>query len=316
MGKIKRKLYFKKIGDLTQREFELLFNIPTDITAPSFRKILEPIAEHSISDINIEEYKINELNFSTAYILGMISGLKTKIPENHLIALFGESGCGKSHLINLIYFLQQMDLSEITEEDRVFLGFAPQEYEADMTIRELKEMADSITIIQKKATRPSRDGKGNKPEIQEGLSWEEVQKCDWTYTMSSNLYGISKTETDEALEKGDAIVIVNDPKLKIMKILNETYPENFLPVQVYRTINKEQWKEMMKKDGRSNEEIEKRIQNFGFSTKMDVEIWCEMKFPDVIFNIDEYQIKNKDLLLQLKAAIDRKDRRVERGISR
>ena len=122
---IKRELYFKPIGQLTQKEFELLFNMPIDINDENFKKILEPIAEHSISDINIEEYKINELNFNTAYLLGSMTTLKQQIPKTYIIALFGESGCGKSHLINIISWLKQMNSEEIKEEDREKLGFAP-----------------------------------------------------------------------------------------------------------------------------------------------------------------------------------------------
>ena len=88
--------------------------------------------------------------------------------------------------------LKKRDLTQITEEDRQFLEVDPKDYTADREIRELKEMVDSISIIQKKTTRPSRDGKINKPEIQEGMSREEVERCEWTYEFAGNLYGISK----------------------------------------------------------------------------------------------------------------------------
>lgn len=303
---MKREVYFKKIGELTQKEFEELFNIPTDITDPNFRKILEPIAEHSIFDINIEDYKINELNFNTAYLLGVIKGLKTRIPETHIIALFGEPGCGKSHLIRLITQLKEMDINEIKKEDRIALGFGAKEYEKDGEIKSYKELADSITIIQKKTTRSSRDEKGSKPEIEEGLPIEEVEKCDWTYTMGGNLYGISKKEMDEALQKGHVIIIVNDPELEVMKQLKEAYPNKLIPTQVYRTINEEKWINLMKKDNRSNEEIEKRRKKFGISTKMYAETW-KLEMPEVILNLPEEEMLSKHFLMQLQGIIKRRE---------
>lgn len=306
MKEINRKLYFKKIGELTQEEFELLFNISTDINDPNFRKILEPIAEQSISDIDIEKYDISSLNFNTAYLLGNMNALKQKIPQNHLITLFGESGCGKSYLIHLVSKLKEMDLNEI-KEDRQDLRFASREYETNETIRELKQMADSINIIQKKTTRPSRDGQPNKIEIQEGMSQEEVQKCDWTYTMGGNLYGFSKEEIDDILNGGDAIVIVND--IEIMRELKKAYPKNLLPIQVYRTATKEEWMNMMKQDNRTKEEIMKRAKQFGYTTEIYKKLW-EMEYPDTIFNMPG--VTADKLLQQLKAVIQRKDKRLER----
>lgn len=305
---MKREVYFKKIGELTQKEFEELFNIPTDITDPNFRKILEPIAEHSIFDINTQYYKINELNFNTAYLLGKIEGLKTRIPETHIIALYGEPGCGKSHLIHLLSQLKEMNLSEIRKEDRVALGFGAEEYEKDEKIKSYKELADSITIIQKKTTRPSRDGKGNKPEIEEGMSIEEVEKCDWTYTMGGNLYGISKREMDEALQKGNVIVIVNDPDLEVMKQLKASYPSKLIATQVYRTTNEKEWIRLMKEDKRSDEEIEKRRKKFGVSIKMYEESW-HLGIPEVILNLPEEKMLNKHLLMQLQGILKRREER-------
>lgn len=307
---MKREVYFKKIGELTQKEFEELFNIPTDITDPNFRKILEPIAEHSIFDINVQDYKINELSFNTAYLLGVIQVLKTKIPQTHIIALFGEPGCGKSHLIHLLSQLKEMDLSEIKKEDRVALGYGAEEYEKDEEIKSYKELADSITIIQKKTTRPSRDGKGNKPEIEEGLPIEEVEKCDWTYTMGGNLYGISKKEMDEALQKGNVMVIVNDPELEVMKHLKEAYPSRLIATQVYRTTNEKEWIRLMKEDKRSDEEIEKRKKKFGASIKMYKESW-HLGIPEVIFNLPQEKMLNKHLLMQLKGILKRREERIE-----
>lgn len=304
---IKRELYFKPIGQLTQKEFELLFNMPIDINDENFKKILEPIAEYSIFDINIEEYKINELNFNTAYLLGIMTALKQQIPKTYIIALFGESGCGKSHLINIISWLKQMNSEEIKEEDREKLGFAPKQFENDAKIREFKEMADSIAIIQKKTTRPSRDGKQNKPEIQEGMTLEEVQKCDWTYTITENLYGFSKKEVDEALEKGNAIVIVNDPELAIMKQLKDTYPTQLIPIQIFRTATEEEWINLMQKSHRTSDEIEKRRKNFGNSMQMYDKIG-DIEFPEVILNLPKQGDTNKNLLLQLQGILNRHER--------
>lgn len=168
----------------------------------------------------------------------------------------------------------------------------------------LKEMADSITIIQKKTTRPPRDKNQNKPEIQEGLSLEEVEKCDWTYTMGGNLYGFSKKEVDSALENGNAMVIVNDPELKIMKQLKHTYPTQLIPIQIYRTATVEEWINLMKKDNRTPEEIEIRRKKFGNSITMYNEIG-DIEFPEVILNLPHEENMNKALLLQLLGILNR-----------
>ena len=146
MSRNNRELYFKPIGELTQKEFELLFNMPTDINDPNFRKKLEPIANKSIANINVEDYDINELDFNTAYLLGVMMSLQQNIPENRLIVVFGESGCGKSYLINLISKLKQMNNEQIMS----FLGDDSQSLESDVVVKDIKEMIDQIGIVQKR----------------------------------------------------------------------------------------------------------------------------------------------------------------------
>ena len=173
--KMKRELYYKKIGELTQKEFEQLFNVATDISEHSFRARLKLFEEKSIADINVLDYDMNNMDFVTAYLLGIITSLQTQIPDNHLVVLFGEPGCGKSYLMHIISELKKRVLTQITEEDREFFEVDPKDYTSDGEIRELKNMVDEMTIIQKKTTRPSRDGKENNPEIKEGLTREEVE---------------------------------------------------------------------------------------------------------------------------------------------
>ena len=280
---MKRELYYKKIGELTQKEFEQLFNVATDINEPSFRERLKPIADKSIAGINVSDYNINTMDFVTAYLLGHIQGLQTRIPENHLIVLFGESGCGKSHLINIISELNKRDLARITEEDRQFFGIDPKDFTADAEIRELKDMTDSISIIQKKTTRPSRNGKSDKPEIQEGMNSEEVERCEWKYEFAGNLYGISKEEVDKALKIGNAIVIVNDPSIQVMNGLKNAYPKNFMEVMICKDMDRKKWINDMKQAGRTEEEIRARMQTFGISQK----IYTQSRLPEVIFNMSE-----------------------------
>lgn len=310
MTKGNKELYFKKIGELTQEEFELLFNISTDINNPNFQEILKPIAEQSISDINIEEYKMDELNVTLVYLLGCITALKEQIPKTHIIVLFGESGCGKSHLVNLISKLKQMTIQQI-EENAETLGFVSKEFETDKaTIKELKEMADSISIIQKKTTRPARDKNQNKPEIEEGVPIEEVEKCDWTYIMAGNLYGLLKARVDKALKKGNAIAIVNDPSLKVVRQLKREYSSSLIIIQVLRIENKEEWVKLMQEDNRKSEEIAKRIETFGFSREMYNNIW-NIDIPEVIFNVPEDENINKTLLIQLNGIIKRREKGLE-----
>lgn len=285
MKKCNRKLYYKKIGELTQSEFEQLFNVSTDINEPSFREILKPIADQSISSINIGDYNLNDMKFMTAYLLGKINGMKEEMPKNHLIVLFGEPGCGKSYLIQLISEIQKRDLKEITEDDRKLFGVQPTDYTSDREITALKEMVDSISIIPKKTSRPPRDGNPNKPEIQEGVSREEVEKCEWTYEFAGNIYGISKQEIDEALKTGDAILIGNDPSIETMKRLKKDYPENFFPILVYIDVDEQKWVQTMKQANRTNEEIGRRRKTYGMSQKIYEAIWEDIATPEVILNI-------------------------------
>ena len=301
MSRIKKEVFYKKIRDLTQEEFESLFHISTDINDPDFKKRIEPIANNSIADVDIEKININELDFVAGYLLGGMSALKQEIPKNHLMLLFGEYGCGKSHLTHLIAKLQQMDLKEITGEIREFFGYSPKDYSVDEIIRDYKDMADHIKIIPKKTTRPPRDGEENKPEVQAGVSKEEVQKCDWTYQNAGNIYGVSKEEIDKALETDDAMVIVNNAK--VIKDLKKFYGEKCIPILILRAEGKEEWKDMMTKDNRSAEEIEKRSKLYGFSKK----IYGEIRLPEVILNLQQQDGRNKTLLIQLRSIKNRHD---------
>lgn len=311
MRKFKRELYYKKIGELTQKEFEQLFNVATDITEPSFRKKLEPIADQTIAGINVSDYDLNSMDFVTAYLLGNMSALKAQIPENCLVVLFGEPGCGKSHLINLVLELKKRDLTQITEEDREFFGVDPNDHTSDGEIRELKDMVDSISIIQKKSTRPPRTGNPNKPEIREGMERGEVAKCEWTYEFAGNLYGVLKEEVDAALEKGNAMLIVNDASMQVMRGLQEAYPKNYMPTIVYKDIDRKKWVEDMKKAGRTDKEIEARMATVGNSQK----IYDKSCLPGVIFNMENGRT-TKNLLGQLNGVISLKEKMNEYGLER
>lgn len=144
-------------------------------------------------------------------------------------------------------------------------------------------MVDSMSVIQKKTTRPSRDGKTNKPEIQEGMSREEVEKCEWTYEFAGNLYGISKEEIDAILRTENAIVIVNDSSMQVMDGLKEAYPKNFLQVMVYKDMDIRKWINNMRQAGRTKEEIETRMKSFGVAQR----IYDKSSLPDVIFNMSK-----------------------------
>ncbi len=144
-------------------------------------------------------------------------------------------------------------------------------------------MTDSISIIQKKTTRPSRNGKSDKPEIQEGMNSEEVERCEWKYEFAGNLYGISKEEVDKALKIGNAIVIVNDPSIQVMNGLKNAYPKNFMEVMICKDMDRKKWINDMKQAGRTEEEIRARMQTFGISQK----IYTQSRLPEVIFNMSE-----------------------------
>ncbi len=294
MPKIKRELYYKKIGDLTQKEFEQLFDVATDITDPSFRERIKPILDESIAGINLESYKIEDLDFVTAYLLGSITAKKGQIPENSLIVLFGEPGCGKSYLIHLISELKKKDLTQITEEDREFLGIESKDYTSDREIRELKYMVDDISIIQKKTTRPARSTEKSNPEIQAGATREEVEKCDWTYEFSGNLYGIEKKKIDETLKTQNAMLIVNDSSMEVIKDLERVYTKNFLPLILYKEMGQQEWIKEMMQAGRTEEEIQSRLKLFGISQR----IYAQIGLAGVIFNMS----KRKNTYKSIKTA--------------
>ena len=114
------------------------------------------------------------------------------------------------------------------------------------------------------------------------MNIEDVQKCEWSYEFSGNLYGISKEEVDEALKIGHAIVIVNDPSMKVMDSMKEAYGTNFKPVIVYKDMDMEKWVEDMRKAGRTEEEINKRKKAFGTSKEIYKNVRC---FPEVVINM-------------------------------
>ena len=102
------RIYFKPINELTSEEFMQLFK--EIVYFP--KKFKEKYGNYSIATFpNVSPQETD--NPYEAYLFGLIYGLKTHIPKNKLICLFGAPGCGKSHLIRLVAELKGKSIEEI-----------------------------------------------------------------------------------------------------------------------------------------------------------------------------------------------------------
>ena len=92
--------------------------------------------------------------------------------------------------------------------------------------------------------------------------------------------------------------------------LKEAYPRNFLPMMVYQDFDKQKWINDMRKAGRTEEEIERRLRLLGVSQR----IYTKNNLPGVVFNMSEARTV-RNLLRQLKGQICMEDEH-NRGRSR
>lgn len=300
---LKRKNFFTPINQLTQEEITELFK-GMSIPEP----FIEKYGNYSISTFPPISFPIKiqkQVNQHEAFILGMIPCLKQAIPKFKLIAVFGAPGCGKSLLTRLVKELNNKTIDEIKQ---ILKDTNINDEEA----YKIKQLVDDLVIIPKKTTRPKRENEEcQKPEIVEGISEEEVQACDFKYEYSGNIYGFSKKDIDDASLIGNALMIIND--LDILKDLFNKYGTQLLPVYIYRSGSLEDWTEIMKKSGRTSNEILARKDSLFKSQDMYNRSFMDnnkdnIVIPDVILNIpEESPIANsKTLLLQLYRILSKK----------
>ena len=298
---LKRKMFFTPINELTQEEITQLFK---GIRVSEL--FIEKYGKYSISTFpSISIPLTNQYDPYEAFILGMIPCLKQDIPKFKLIAVFGAPGCGKSLLTRLVKELNNKTIDEIKQ---ILKDTNINDEEAF----KIKQLVDDLVIIPKKTTRPKRENEEcQKPEIVEGISEEEVQACDFKYEYSGNIYGFSKKDIDDASLNGNALMIIND--LDILKDLFKEYGTQLLPVYIYRSSSLEDWTEIMKKSGRTSNEILARKDSLFKSQDMYNRSFMDnnkdnIVIPEVILNIPEESpmANSKTLLLQLDRILSKK----------
>ena len=291
------RAYHKPLNELESSEIEKIFTYIKCIP----KEFLDKYGKYSIAEFPIEPAELwKEINSKEEYnmernylyLLAYISSMKYNLPKNSIIALFGAPGCGKSHLIRLVYKLK----GKTVEEIKTMIKDANVD---DETAYKIKELVDSFTIVQKKTTRqPRKNEQTEQVEILAGVSLEEVQACEFTYTYADNLYGISKKDIDSALLDGHVIMIVNDDKVQAS--LKATYGEQMIKAFVYRDSDKDTWIETMLEGGRSQEEIQKRMPSWDNSMKMYYH--GKSGFSSAIINQKEGST-DVNFLLQLKGIL-------------
>lgn len=302
---LRRKMFFTSINELTKEEITELFK---GMSIPE--SFIEKYGNYSISTFPPISFPIqiqNPVNQYEAFFLGMITSLKHNIPEFKLVTVFGAPGCGKSLLIRLVKELNNKTVDEIKQKLKDTNINDEEAYK-------IKQLVDSLVIIPKKTTRPKRENEEfEKPEIVEGISEEEVQACDFKYEYSGNIYGFSKKDIHDASLSGNALMIIND--LDILKDLFKEYGSQVLPVYIFRTGNQENWTEIMKKSGRTPNEILSRNNSLLKSEDMYKGAFKEeINIPETILNIpEETPLANcKTLLLQLERILSKYIEREEK----
>ena len=288
---VQKSIWFKPLNTLTQEELKQIFH--NDIPETFIKKY----GTYSVA--KFPDTIINKDNFDPmeAYLCGYIAGLKPTIPENKIIALFGDPACGKSYLIRLVANLKNKTLDEIKTEMK-------DDELSDEEAKSIKELVDNITIVPKKTTRPPRENEEqSNPEILEGLSKNNVNACDIKYEYSGNLYGFSTGDINQALKYGSVLMIVNN--LDAIRELQKIYGKKLIPICIYRVFNQKDWFEFMQEARRSPDEIKGRHSLLENTKKMIINIG--ILNLEVIPNYTEAKGNKKELLLRLKTIVD-KDR--------
>ena len=106
-----------------------------------------------------------------------------KEKQNKLVILVGDSGCGKTELMKLVF----------------------------------QNHSEKYSAIKKSSTREARPGEENAIEIKPGCSIQEVDAMDYVYIgHNGNKYGFMKEQIEEQFIQGKSpMVIVDSEKLQI-----------------------------------------------------------------------------------------------------
>lgn len=178
---------------------------------------------------------------------------------NKLIILVGDTGSGKSHLVNLVS----------------------------------DNYRDDFDVIKKYTNRQKRAGEENAIEIKSGCSEEELQGFEYSYIGKCNkIYVFSKSQIDTALQmrKNPIVIVANEEML--LRLCND-YRNRACPIYLQRDTIDADFIRELKKEGRTDEQINERLA--GRHEILDLYIKHKKLFGDN-FIINGQFLKNDKLL--------------------
>lgn len=144
---------------------------------------------------------------------------------NKLIVLVGDSGCGKSHLVNLVS----------------------------------DNYSDDFYIIKKYTNRQKRAWEENAIEIKSGCSEEELQGFEYSYIgKGGKIYVFSKSEIDTALQMGKSPIVIVANEEMLLRLYYD-YIGQVCPIYIQRDTLDADFIRELKKEGRTDEQINERL---------------------------------------------------------
>lgn len=144
---------------------------------------------------------------------------------NKLIVLVGDSGSGKSHLVNLVS----------------------------------DNYRDDFNIIKKYTDRKKRANEENAIEIKSECSKEELQGFEYSYIGKSNkIYVFSKSKIDTTLQMGKSPIVIVANEEMLLRLCND-YRGRVCPIYIQRDTIDADFIRELEKEGRTDEEIRERL---------------------------------------------------------